>query len=175
VAALIARTIANGAAILDALPDAVAGSGWQEFGASMERSANELSAGADAAAGKALTAAGNVVTGETTGVGAFQGAGPLSTILADGLAKAREDARAASVAEAAAVKEPVAPPEPVFTGASAEALKGTDSRSKEGLSEMFRLMRGQSGDVQEQQLGVLEEIRDAVSEGDDFELATLGA
>jgi hypothetical protein len=175
VAALIARTIANGAAILDALPDAVAGSGWQEFGASMERSANELSAGADAAAGKALTAAGNVVTGETTGVGAFQGAGPLSTILADGMAKAREDARAASVAEAAAVKEPVAPPEPVFTGASAEALKGTDSRSKEGLSEMFRLMRGQSGDVQEQQLGVLEEIRDAVSEGDDFELATLGA
>ena len=87
--------------------------------------------------------------------------------------KARQDAKAKSVAEAAAPKEPVKPPEPVFTGASAEALKATDSRSKEGIAEMFRLMRGQSGDVQEQQLGVLEQIRDAVSEGDDMETVSL--
>ena len=99
VAALIARVIANGAAIMDALPDSVAGTGWAEFGASMQASADTLSAGADAAAGRALTAAGNVVTGETMGVGAFQGAGPLSTILADGLEKARQDAKAKSVAE----------------------------------------------------------------------------
>lgn len=167
VASLIARTIANGAAILDALPDAVAGSGWQEFGASMEASANELSVGAGAAANNALEAAGRVASGETTGVGAFQaGTGPLSTVLAEGLAKARQDAAAKSVPEAAIKKEP--PPEAAMVGQSQEALKGTDSRSKDGLAEMFRLMRGQGGDVQEQQLGVLEQIRDAVSEGEDI-------
>lgn len=173
VAALIARTIANGAGILDALPDAVAGSGWKEFGDSMQRSANELSAGADKAAGNALAAAGRVVTGETTGVGGFQaGTGPLSQVLADGLAKARQDAKAQSVAEVAAPQQqPQA--EPVFTGPSVEALKATDSRSKEGIAEMFRLMRGQGGDVQEQQLGVLEQIRDAVSEGDDMEIVDM--
>lgn len=170
VAALISRVIANGASIMDALPDSVAGTGWKEFGDSMQASANELSAGADAAAGKALTAAGNVVTGETTGVGRFQGAGPLSTILADGMAAAQRNAQAQSVAEAAAPKEPPPAQEPAFTGASSEALKATDSRSKEGIAEMFRLMRSGSGDVQEQQLGVLEQIRDAVSEGDDMEV-----
>jgi hypothetical protein len=170
VAALISRVIANGASIMDALPDSVAGTGWKEFGDSMQASANELSAGADAAAGKALTAAGNVVTGETTGVGRFQGAGPLSTILADGMAAAQRNAQAQSVAEVAAPKEPPPAPEPAFTGASSEALKATDSRSKEGIAEMFRLMRSGSGDVQEQQLGVLEQIRDAVSEGDDMEV-----
>lgn len=170
VAALISRVIANGASIMDALPDSVAGTGWKEFGDSMQASANELSAGADAAAGKALTAAGNVVTGETMGVGKFQGAGPLSTILADGMAAAQRNAQAQSVAEVAAPKEPPPAPEPTFTGASAEALKATDSRSKEGVAEMFRLMRSGSGDVQEQQLGVLEQIRDAVSEGDDMEV-----
>jgi hypothetical protein len=175
VAALISRVIANGAAIMNALPDSVAGTGWAEFGKSMEDSANKLSTEADAAAGKAVTAAGNVLTGGTGGVGQFQGAGPLSTILAEGLAKAQADAKAQSVAEAA--KVPVKPPaEQAFTGASNEALKATDSRSKEGMAEMFRLMRSNGEDVQEQQLGVLEQIRDAVSEGDDMEaFGILGA
>jgi hypothetical protein len=137
----------------------------------MEDSADRLSSEADAAAGKALTAAGNVLTGERGGVGNFQGAGPLSTILADGMAQAQADAAARSVAEAgAAQRGPVTPPAgPAFTGASSQALTGTDSRSKEGVSEMFRLMRGSGEEVQEQQLGVLRQIRDAVSEGDEME------
>ena len=166
VAALISRVIANGAAIMDALPDSVAGTGWAEFGKSMESSANTLSAEADAAAGKALTAAGNAITGGPSTVGQFQGAGPLSTILADGMAKAKADAAAQTPAQ---VKPVMPPAEPAFTGASAESLKATDSRSKEGMAEMFRLMRSNSGDVQEQQLGVLEQILDSVSEGDDME------
>ena len=167
VAALISRVIANGAAIMEALPDSVAGSGWAEFGQSMEASANRLSSEADAAAGKAATAAGNAITGGASSVGTFQGAGPLSTILADGMAKAKADAAAQTPAQ---VKPAVPPVEKAFTGTSAESLKATDSKSKEGMSEMFRLMRGNSGDVQEQQLGVLEQIRDSVSEGDDMEI-----
>ena len=171
VGAILSNAIAKGAMILDALPDSVAGTGWAEFGQSMEASASDLARSSEAAAGKALTAAGNVITGETGGVGKFQGAGPLSTILADGRAKAKADAAARSVAEAgAAQKGPIVPPaEPAFTGASAESLKATDSRSKEGMAEMFRLMRSNGEEVQEQQLGVLEQIRDAVSEGDDME------
>lgn len=173
VAAMISGVIANGAMILDALPDSVAGTGWKEFGDSMRASAGELAMGAVTATENALQAGSNVITGETTGVGQFQGNGPLSSILAEGLAKAREDAKATSVAEAAGQKPPPAP-EPVFTGPSTEALKATDSRSREGIAEMFRLMRGESGDVQEQQLGVLEQIRDAVSEGDAMDTFAFG-
>lgn len=175
VAALIARTISYGASILEALPDSVAGSGWKEFGASMEKSASELSAGAEKAAGNALDAAGRVVTGEQSTIGAFQGTGPVSEMVAAAKAAAEQQAKAQNQAAKTIVPEkpPTPAPEPVFTGPSAEALKATDSRSKEGIAEMFRLMRGESGNVQEQQLGVLEQIRDAVSEGDDMETADI--
>ena len=177
VAAILTNAIAKAAIILDALPDSVAGTGWAEFGKSMEDSASTLARDSEAAAGKALTAAGNAVTGGASSVGTFQGAGPLSTILADGMAKAQADAAARSVAETGAAQKPVMPAaEQAFTGASAESLKATDSRSKEGMAEMFRLMRTNGDGVQEQQLGVLEQIRDAVSEGDDMEaFGILGA
>jgi hypothetical protein len=178
VAALISRVIANGAAIMDALPDSVAGTGWAEFGKSMEDSANKLSTEADAAAGKAVTAAGNVLTGGTGGVGQFQGAGPLSTILADGLAKAKADAAARSVAETGVgQKGQIKPPaEQAFSGASNEALKATDSRSKEGMAEMFRLMRNSGVDIAEQQLEEQRKTNELLSEGDDMEaFGILGA
>jgi hypothetical protein len=172
VAALIAGVIANGAAIMDALPDSVAGSGWAEFGKSMEDSASRLSSEADAAAGKALTAAGNAVTGGASSVGTFQGAGPLSTILADGIAKAKTDAATESVAEQ---PKPVTPPA-VPVGASTESLKATDSRSKEGMSEMFRLMRNSGVDIAEQQLEEQRKTNELLSEGDDMEaFGILGA
>jgi len=177
IAAILARSASGWAMLLDSLPDAVAGTGWAEFGKSMEDSANTLSTGADAAARNAMTAAGNVITGDTMKIDKFQGAGSLSTIVADGLARARADAASKSVAETGAAKKPVVPPgEQAAVGASAESLKATDSRSKEGMAEMFRLMRGSGDEVQEQQLGVLEQIRDAVSEGDDMEaFGILGA
>lgn len=88
--------------------------------------------------------------------------GPIATTVADAIKAARDAASAKSEAGPTAIK----PAEVAFTGASQESLKATDSRSKEGIAEMFRLMRGGKEDVQEQQLGVLEQIRDAVSEGD---------
>jgi hypothetical protein len=171
VAAILSNAIAKGAMILDALPDSVSGTGWKEFGASMEASANQLARSAESAAGKAITSAGNVLTGETGGVGKFAGAGPLSTILADGLAKARADAKAPSVAE------PIKPQavQPV-AGASTKELKGTDSRSKEGMAEMFRLMRNTGVDIAEQQLEEQRKTNELLSEGDDMEaFGILGA
>jgi hypothetical protein len=52
----------------------------------------------------------------------------------------------------------------------AQAINGIDSRSTEGITEMFRLMRGGAGDVQEQQLSALEQIA-ANTAGDDFVVA----
>jgi hypothetical protein len=53
-------------------------------------------------------------------------------------------------------------PEPIN-----QAIKGIDSRSAEGVAEMFRLMRGQGADVQQQQLTVLEKIAENTAGGDD--------
>lgn len=167
IGAILTNALAGYAALLAELPDAIAGSGWEEFGKSLETSAATLASESAAAAGKAANSALNVVgMGEQQSVGAAV-KGPLSTIFADGLAKARADAAAKSVGETGAAVKQTA--EPAFTGASAESLKGTDSRSKEGMAEMFRLMRNSGDEVQEQQLGVLEQIRDAVSEGDEME------
>ena len=53
-----------------------------------------------------------------------------------------------------------------FAGVN-EAIKGIDSRSAEGVAEMFRLMRGQGADVQQQQLTVLEKIAENTAGGED--------
>jgi hypothetical protein len=65
--------------------------------------------------------------------------------------------------------KPILPPEPAFSGASAESLKATDSRSKEGMSEMFRLMRNSGVDIAEQQLEEQRKTNELLSEGDDME------
>jgi hypothetical protein len=98
--------------------------------------------------------------------------GPFATALGDALAEARRNAAAK---DQAAPVQTITPKAAEF-GPTTTALKGTDSRSREGIAEMFRLMRGGGAEVQEQQLGVLEQIRDAVSEGDDIsEMEMVGA
>lgn len=100
---------------------------------------------------------------DTAGAAAQAAAGPLSAMLAE----ARQRAEQAAAARDTAAKQTVGPqagPAAVALGPSTEALKATDSTSREGIAEMFRLMRGDAGNVQEQQLGVLEQIRDAVQE-----------
>ncbi len=80
-------------------------------------------------------------------------AGPLVTSLDASIAAA--EAAANSVDEAS--RTPVELKQTVVVDV-AQAIKGIDSRSTEGITEMFRIMRGGAGDVQEQQLSVLEEI-----------------
>jgi hypothetical protein len=62
------------------------------------------------------------------------------------------------------------PPAPPVVVNISEAIKGIDSRSSAGVAEMFRLMRGGAGDVQEQQLNALEQIAANTAE-DDFVVA----
>jgi hypothetical protein len=90
--------------------------------------------------------------------------GPVASMIADAARAARSNMMATDAPTKPIVKPPAA--ELAFTGTSTEALKATDSRSKEGIAEMFRLMRGGGQDVQERQLEVLEMIHDDLSEGD---------
>jgi hypothetical protein len=164
---IMTQTVANFALLLAELPETLVGSGWGEFGKSMEASAERLAREAEAAGGKAANSALSVVgMGDKGSVGAAL-KGPIATTIADAAKAARDAAAAKNTATTPTAAQRSA--EPVFTGPSSQALTGTDSRSKEGLSEMFRLMRGSGDEVQEQQLGVLEQIRDAVSEGDEME------
>ncbi len=89
--------------------------------------------------------------------------GPLTEALDSAIAQAErsaaqveESGKGAATEMAAAVAAAVEP----------QAVRGIDSRSSEGVAEMFRLMRG--GDsVQEQQLSVLEQIAANTSGGED--------
>lgn len=87
-------------------------------------------------------------------------AGPLVTSLDAAIAQA--EAAANSVDDA--TRKPVELKQEVVVDV-AQAIKGIDSRTTEGITEMFRLMRGGAGDVQQQQLSVLEEI--AANTGDE--------
>lgn len=136
--------------------------GAQAFNAS-------VNAGMEEAASQAARDFATVINGSDNVPQAPQAPGAFSTMLADAVDRAN--------ASRAATEPPqqITPPpqEAVKITASTEAVKATDSRSKEGVAEMFRLMRGTGEQVQEQQLGVLEQIRDAVSSADPEELYTL--
>lgn len=86
-------------------------------------------------------------------------AGPLLTELDKALANAQRSAGAIDEAGQGAAKAIVGA---VSEAVQPQAVKGIDSRSAEGVAEMFRLMRGAS-DIPERTLEVLEDIRDELS------------
>lgn len=132
---------------------------------------------ASAAADNYLTAAeGNLAAAGTAFATAFAEttepvgqamAGPLTTALDSAIAQAEASAgqiEEAGSGVAAGVGDQIAAA--VATAVEPQAIKGIDSRSSEGVAEMFRLMRG--GDsVQEQQLAVLETIAANTAGGED--------
>lgn len=79
--------------------------------------------------------------------------GPLTDALDAARRRAMEAANGIDVAS----KKPVELKQTVVVDV-AQAIKGIDSRTTEGITEMFRIMRGGAGDVQEQQLSALEQI-----------------
>ena len=98
--------------------------------------------------------------------------GPLTTSLTGFLANAEESAKKVDEKK----KTPLEITQTVEFAGVNEAIKGIDSRSKEGVAEMFRLMRGTGEDVQQQQLGVLEHIADTLdSQESDYPFAIDGA
>ncbi len=126
------------------------------------KSANDAFKTYAQAAGENFTAAGEAMASAFTAASEPVGQaviGPLTTALDAAVAKAQ--ASASQVEEsgkgaAAAVAEQIA------AAVEPQALKGVDSRSSDGIAEMFRIMRGDGGDVQERQLGVLERIADTL-------------
>jgi hypothetical protein len=88
--------------------------------------------------------------------------GPLATMIADAAKAARENMKTKDGPTQPIVKPPGS--DQAFTGKSTEAIKAIDSRSKEGMTEMFRLMRGGGQDVQAEQLEVQKQIRDSLAE-----------
>jgi hypothetical protein len=134
--------------------------GAKRFSANIDKgiteNVNAASADFDKAFGDSATQAGQAVKG------------PLSTALSDAIERAKASAAATDAAgkgvAAGAGGGAVAAVEP-------RALKAIDSRSSEGIAEMFRILRGEGGGVQEKQLGVLEEIRDELADpGEDVYL-----
>ncbi len=95
-------------------------------------------------------------------------AGPLTTALDAAVAKAKASAASVSQAgagaagQAAAVAATAAATAAVAATVERQALKGIDSRSSEGVAEMFRLMRGTGGSVPEAQLAELKKIRERI-------------
>jgi len=118
-----------------------------------------------AAANESLAASGQAFSDAFSGTAPQIGqaiAGPLVASLDTAVANAQQSAQAIDQAK----KAPVDVKQAVVVDIS-EAIKGIDSRTSAGVAEMFRLMRGGSGDVQQQQLSVLEEIA-ANTSGDGF-------
>ena len=94
-------------------------------------------------------------------------AGPVTTALdraAAGLASTTTAAaNSAATTISNATSKPVEVKQTVAVNVD-QAVKGIDSRSKEGVAEMFRLMRGDTGNVQEQQLDALKQIANNTSD-----------
>ena len=94
-------------------------------------------------------------------------AGPLTTALDAAYANAQASAGQIEESGKGAASQIA---DAVATAVEPQALKGVDSRSQEGVAEMFRLMRG--GDsVQEQQLSVLEQIAANTADSTEADLA----
>lgn len=99
--------------------------------------------------------------------------GPLTQTIDAAIARAQDAAAAVDVAEKQTIE--VQTNQRIDARELREAVQGTDSRSAEGIREMFRLMRGDRGNVQEQQLDELRGIRNALDnqEPDEFDVADL--
>ena len=99
--------------------------------------------------------------------------GPLTQTIDDAIAAAQAAAAAVDVAEKQTIE--VQTTQRIDARELREAVQGTDSRSTEGIREMFRLMRGDSGNVQERIATATERAAAALEnqEPDDFDVADL--
>lgn len=123
----------------------------------------EINKGITDAANGAARDFGNAFATEAKPLGK-EVAGPLQSALQGFRAAARESKNAVEDVK----KKPLEIKQTVEVQGIAQALKAVDSRSQAGVAEYFRLMRGDTGNVQEKQLSVLEEIRDGIAGQEDM-------
>ena len=153
------------------------GAQLEAAGASLRQSAAALGTDAAAALSASGEAFGNVLFGRSEEAGQAI-AGPITSSLDDAIQRARDAAasRDESVKQVVEIK----PTKPLEVDAKPikEAVKGIDSRSQEGIKEMFRIMRGTpDDDVAERQLAALDRIADNTEDMDDldFDVVNLAA
>jgi len=98
-------------------------------------------------------------------------AGPLTKAFQEFRATSRDSAAAVDVAKKQTINALVEP-----AGPNSAALTAVDSRSKEGIAEMFRLMRGDGADIQAQQLAAQERMADGIEDmaGNEMEVLSMG-
>lgn len=127
---------------------------WNQQGRQFAASMNENQAAAAAAFESAFA--------DSVATAGPQLAGPLTTALNSAVSQA--DASIAAAAQVAST--PVQVEQQVSVNVD-EAVRGIDSRSQEGVAEMFRIMRSGAGDVQQRQLNVLEQIAENTAGGEE--------
>ena len=165
---VITKATAEIAGLLGAAAEWIPGA--SQFAADMKalQSSSQGAANAYWEAGEQnLTAAGDAfgaVVASSASEAASTEKGPLAGMITDAAEKARQNMMAKSEAQ----KQTVGGKEAAeVVGPSTAALKATDSRSKEGVAEMFRLMRGDSGlSIAEQQLEEQRKTNELLSEAD---------
>lgn len=133
------------------------GARLEAAGRSLRASSRELASGAS----EALAQSGEAFANAILGRGEFEEAGnaiagPFTTALDAAISSARSTAE--TIATATPKESTVNINQAVEVKGIKEAVKGIESRSAEGIREMFRIMRGGGQSVEKQQLGVLERI-----------------
>jgi hypothetical protein len=103
-------------------------------------------------------------------------AGPVSQTLQSAVDKARQAASQKDTAAETTLQAKQAAV--VDVGPSTAALKATDATSKEGIAEMFRIMRGEGqNDIAERQLEVQERMASGIEQlvggGEDYTEAAI--
>jgi hypothetical protein len=135
-----------------------AGAQLQAAGRSLRQSSQDLGSQAAAAFESSGQALSNALFGRAEEAGESV-AGPITAAVDKAIREAREarDARDTAVKQVVEVKQP---PVTIDARPIKEAVKGIESRSSEGIREMFRIMRGPQpeDDVQQRQLDAQEEI-----------------
>jgi len=124
----------------------------------ISKTARDAANGINAAARSQFSAAGKNFDGAFgTAAKSAAGSGPLSVALDIALAKSRLAAGQVDLANRLRVGE--AAPGAAIAARNQE-VKAIDSRSKEGIAEMFRLMRGDTDDAAERTARATERIAD---------------
>jgi hypothetical protein len=142
---------------------------FKAAGSSLKDSSKGMWKDAEQAFANSGQAFGNAIFGRAEEAGQAV-AGPITSAVDEAIRRAREakDARDTAVKQVVEVKSP-----PVVIDARPikEAVKGIESRSSEGIREMFRIMRGPQPEdqVQQQQLEAQQEIA-RNTRGLDFDL-----
>jgi hypothetical protein len=157
---ITARIVSAAASLAESIP------GWGQTAGrlraasdSLNTTAGVLGKAADMGFADAAEAASNAFFGRSKEAGE-ELAGPFTKTIDDAIRRAREAAAARDTAVKQVVE--VKQPTPVVVDARPikEAVKGIESRSGEGIREMFRIMRGPQpeDEIQQKQLQAQEEI-----------------